>query len=108
MTQRQDRVREILKQAAAEYLHTQSSGVSLITVTVADLTSDLKRITILVTIYPEEKEKAALDFLKRKRRDFRIYVKEHTKLKYLPAFDFAIDRGEKHRQRIDELLQGSQ
>ena len=76
----------------------------MITVTDVSLSPDCKNATIYITAYPDDQEHAALDFLKRKRPDFRAYVRSHAHMKIIPFFDFAIDQGEKSRQRIDSLL----
>ena len=88
---------------AADYFARESSGTSLITVTRADMSPDLKRATIFLSILPRQSEGPALDFAQRRRSDFREYLKEHSRLKYLPVVDFELDSGEKNRQRIDQL-----
>jgi len=104
MTLRQDRVSSLIKNMAGEYLRGESGKISLITVTRAKVSKDLKKSTIYVTIFPEDKEGSALDFLKRKRAGFRDYFKSKASMRTIPFFDFEIDVGEKHRQRIDELI----
>jgi ribosome-binding factor A len=104
-TKRDERIIRIIKEAAAQFLQQESSGASLLTVTDAVLSKDGKYATILFTALPEDKEQAALEFAKRKRSEFKAFVKTHTKLGIIPLFDFEIDRGEKHRQRIDILSQ---
>ncbi len=98
---RSQSISKILKKAAAEFLQKESSGQSLITVTDVRLSNDEKYATILFTVLPEEKEAAALEFSKRMRTEFRGYVKYNTKIGKIPFFDFEIDLGEKHRQKID-------
>jgi ribosome-binding factor A len=98
---RSEKIIKIIKTAAAEFLQRESNGISLITVTGARLSNDEKYATILFTVLPEEKEAAALEFAKRMRSEFKEYVKTHTKLGRIPMFDFEIDLGEKHRQKID-------
>ena len=53
---------------------------------------------------PDEKEAGALEFVKRKRKDLREHLKKNIKIKIIPFVDIQIDRGEKNRQKIDELL----
>lgn len=77
---------------------------SLLTVTKVELTSDGKRATIFFTVFPDTFEKTALEFAKRKRPDFKEFVKENSKLGRIPLLDFEIDSGEKNRQKIDSLL----
>jgi len=65
---------------------------------------DMKRATIFITVLPENKEHDALDFAKRKRADLRDFLKKNMQTKIIPFIDIEIDRGEKNRQKIDELL----
>ncbi len=100
---RSDRIIRIIKTAAAEFIQKESNGVSLITITDVRLSNDEKYANILFTVLPEDKEDVALDFTKRMRSEFRQYIKTHTKLGKIPTFDFQIDLGEKHRQKIDTI-----
>ncbi|MFA6272990.1 MAG: ribosome-binding factor A [Candidatus Paceibacterota bacterium] len=95
----------ICKQMAAEFLERESNRNSIITVTNATISNDRKYVIIFFTVIPTDQEKAALAFAKRKLSDFRKFVGEHARLGRLPFFEFAIDDGEKHRQKIDELSQ---
>ncbi len=104
MTDKSGRASEIIRKLSAEYLSTESNRTSLITVTGIELSRDGKNATILLSVMPTEAAENALNFAKRKRADFRNYVKKNSRLKRLPYFDFAIDEGEKNRKRIDELL----
>lgn len=103
--QRRDKIADQIAQLAAEFVQRESNKQSLITVTRADTSPDLARATVYVTVLPDEHEESALSFLKRQRADFRTHLKTHTKLRRLPFVDFAIDRGEKHRQHLDTLSQ---
>jgi ribosome-binding factor A len=67
------------------------------------LTYKKKYVNIFFTVLPEEKQEAVLEFAKRKRSEFRDYIKTKTRLGRIPTFDFEIDLGEKHRQKIDEI-----
>ena len=104
---RSDKIIKIIKKAAAEYMQRESNGASLITITDVKLSNDEKYANILFTVLPEEKQDAALEFSKRKRTEFREYIKHKTKLGRIPTFDFEIDYGEKHRQKIDEISRDS-
>ena len=96
-------VAEIIAQRAADYFARESNRRSLITVTRADISPDLKNITIFISVLPESEETQVLHFARRNRTDFRDYLKTHAVLKMLPTVDFEIDYGEKNRQRIDDL-----
>lgn len=102
-SRRQIQISEILAHLAADFFARESNGQSLVTVTRADVSPDLKNVTIFFTVLPVEFEKKALDFAIRNRTDFRDFVKSKAKMRFLPTFDFKIDFGEKNRQRIDDL-----
>ena len=102
-SRRQIQVSETLAHTAGDYFARESNRESLITITRADVSPDLKSVKIYFTVLPEKFEIAALNFAKRSRSDFREYIKKHTALNRLPHIDFAIDSGEKNRQRIDDL-----
>lgn len=88
---------------AAEFINTESNRTSLITVTRATLSDDERRADIFFTVLPTEQEATAEVFLKRKRTEFRDFVKKHTKARIVPTFDFQIDSGERNRQELDAL-----
>ena len=101
MAYRAQKTIELIRHLAGEFLKGEKAGSALITITDAKISDDYKEATVFFTVYPDNKEKAVLDFLKRKRSDFKHYVKEHATLGRIPFFDFAIDYGEKNRQKID-------
>ena len=104
MSQRDERMKEILRDLAARFLNLNGNNSSMLTVTRVDLTNMGKNATILFTVFPENFEKTALEFAKRKRSEFKEFVKENGKLGRIPQMDFEIDEGEKNRQKIDNLL----
>ena len=105
--ERTDKVANLIKERAAEFLQRENNRTSLITVIHATVSPDLKRATVFISVLPDDKEKTALLFAKRKRKELREYLKEHMATKTVPFVDIEIDRGEKNRQRIDELLRNS-
>src|SRR3990167_8620467 len=104
MSNRSEKITEILRDLGARFLLLHGNKSSLITVTRVVLTGDEKYATIFFTVFPENFEKTALEFAKRKRSEFKEFIKEESKLGRIPFLDFAIDSGEKNRQRIDSLL----
>ena len=103
MSRRQVQVAEAIAHMAGEYFARESNRQSLITITRADVSPDLKNATIFFSVLPEKFEESALNFAKRARSDFRTFLKEKLRMKFLPDIDFALDLGEKNRQRIDDL-----
>lgn len=98
-----EKIREAIKHAAAEFLERESNRVSLITVTGVKLANKGTGAVILCTVLPEKMEQTALEFLKRKRGALRNYIGEHIKIQRLPTIDCALDIGEKSRQRLETL-----
>lgn len=104
MTRRQTQVAEAIMHLAADFFARESNRESLITVTRADISPDLKNATVYFSVLPERMEASALAFAKRVRTDFREYLKVKSVLKFLPTIDFELDYGEKNRQRVDEAI----
>jgi len=98
-----ERMRSILISLAAEFIQSVSNNTNLITVTGCDLSESERKAIILVSVLPETDADQVRAFLRRKRQAFKNYVKSHSKLRSIPAFDFQIDEGEKNRQRLDDL-----
>ncbi|HEY4510783.1 MAG TPA: ribosome-binding factor A [Candidatus Paceibacterota bacterium] len=103
MSERSEKIREAIRINAAEFLMRESNRQSLITVTGAAVSDNLKRAMVFITVLPDSHETAALGLANRKVRDFREFLRERVKLGVLPRIEFVIDRGEKNRQRLDEL-----
>jgi ribosome-binding factor A len=104
MDQRNEKLANLIKEMGAQFLERESNNTSLITVTSCTVSPDTKRATIFITVLPDEKEHDALDFVKRKRGELREHLKKSLRIKIIPFIDIQIDRGEKNRQKIDELL----
>ena len=102
-TQKHNRLAEYIREIAAEYLVREANHDSLITVTGVELSDKETRACILISVLPTEKEADALEFTQRKANDMRLYFMKKVKIRRAPRFYFAIDIGEKNRQRIDEI-----
>ena len=100
---RNEKLKEFIRIIAAEFIQRESNGTSLITITNVSLSDNGGQSTIYFTVLPADKEKAALDFLKRMRGEFRTHLMEKARMRRIPFFDFEIDFGEKNRQKIDEI-----
>ena len=100
---KEQKTAEEIQKLAGKFIEVESNRDSLITVTSVNLTKDFKKAIIFVTVFPEGDEEKALHFLKRQRSEFRQFVKKNSRIGRIPFFDFDIDKGEKSRQRIEEL-----
>lgn len=102
-SKRQIQISETLAHLAADYFARESNRLALITVTRADVSPDLKNVTIYFSVLPETYEEQVVHFTRRSRTDFRTYIKDKATMRVLPNVDFVLDLGEKNRQRIDDL-----
>ena len=102
-SKRQIQISEAFAHLAADYFARESNRLALITVTRADVSPDLKNVTIYFSVLPEKYEEQVVHFARRSRTDFRQYIKDKATMRVLPNVDFVLDLGEKNRQRIDDL-----
>ncbi len=105
MSLKDEKIREAIRHAAAEFLERESNRTALITVTGVALKARGRSAVILFTVLPEEMEQGALAFLKRQRGALRGYIAKRVRMQRLPLIDCALDVGEKNRQKLDELSQ---
>ena len=103
MQQKHNKIKEMLRELAAEFFSRTSNRLSMITITDVELLSRGGKARILMTVLPESMEESALEFAHRQLSDFREYVKEKSRIGRIPFFEVRIDSGEKNRQRIDEI-----
>ncbi|MFA6999544.1 MAG: ribosome-binding factor A [Candidatus Paceibacterota bacterium] len=101
---RSEKITNHIKELSATFIEKESGPTSMITVTRVLLSPDNKRAKIMISVLPQEKEKAAYGFIRRNLGELRKYVKKGLKINPIPFLEVAIDEGEKNRQRIDELL----
>ena len=103
MSIRDERLQEALREVAAEFLSREANRNTLITVTRTILSEDGKRADIMITVLPDTAEAEALSFANRNRTELRNFFKKRVRGVLPPDITFAIDMGEKNRQRLDEL-----
>jgi ribosome-binding factor A len=94
----------MIRELASNFLAREINRTSLVTVTRVLLSDTGNRADIMLSVLPEKAEKAALDFCKRKRTEFREYVKKNSRFRVIPTFDFQIDLGEKNRNLIEDAF----
>ena len=104
MDERHNKAAARIAEVAAQFVANEANTDPLITITRVDLSPDGKRATIFFTTIPEDKEEAALIFMKRSGGELRHYLTKHSRLRHIPHLDFMIDYGERHRQHIDEIV----
>lgn len=103
-SQRQLQVEQQVLGITQDFFQRESSGASMITVTRTEVSKDMKHGTIFITVLPENKEDAAINFAKRMRSELRHFVMKRLPVKVIPFFEVEIDFGEKNRLHVDALL----
>lgn len=106
MTSRDERAVSILLENAGRYIAREAGRSTLITPTRATFSKDRKNATVFVSVYPEAHEGKALEFLMRHKDLFRNELKKTTRFARLPFIWFEIDKGERARQKFDEVSRG--
>lgn len=104
MISRTEKIGDQIREVVARVIERESNKTALITVTRVELEERGRTATVYITVLPTTGEESALNFLKRKRPDMKLAIKNHLSLKNIPFLDVAIDSGEKARQTIDALL----
>ena len=103
MNQKDQKLKEILRELSAQFFSRTSNRQSMITVTDVEILSRGGRANILITVLPENMEEKAVEFANRQLTDFRNFVQENSRIARIPYFEVKIDIGEKNRQRIEEI-----
>lgn len=102
--ERQIKIGLEIRNIAQNFFQKETSGISLITVTKANISKDLKNTDIYITVLPKNREEQALSFAKRMRTNLRTDIKNKMRIRTIPKVEIKIDAGEKERQKIDKIL----
>jgi ribosome-binding factor A len=103
MSKYDDKLKAAIHELVANFLQRESNKSSLVTVTRVELTENAKKAIIFITVLPDEKQAEALSFARRQRTEIREKLMTDLKLGHPPFIEVEIDKGEKNRQRLDEL-----
>lgn len=102
--QRDQRIEEEIARAAGEWIARESNRTSLVTVTRVHLSEDGNRATIMISVLPENQEKAAYAFIKRNLGEVRRHLGDTSKIGKLPTLFVEIDKGEKNRAAVEAII----
>ena len=103
MDNKDNKLKEMLRELAASFFSRESNRQSLITITDVYVYAHGSRARILMSVLPPTQEEAALNFAHRQLTDFKRYVMDNSRIGHVPFFEVAIDVGEKNRQKMDEI-----
>lgn len=109
MSRRTDRVADLLRRELAELLihEVRDPRVRLATVSHVDVSPDLRRAEVKVSVMGEEDaRREAVEALVHARGFLRSKLAHRlNNLKMTPELVFELDRGAEHSQRISDLLE---
>ena len=109
MSRRTDRVADLLRQALAETIlrRVRDPRVRLANVTSVDVSPDLKKAVVQVSVMlPEGEQEACVAALQHARGFIRTQLAHRLKnIRTLPDLTFTLDRRSEYSQRIETLLE---
>ncbi len=99
-----EKMEQAITREAAMYFEREGNRTALITVTNTVLTKRGNGATLWISVFPVEKEKAALDFIHRNLGELRRHLREHIASRAIPTLRVVADHGEQARDEINRLL----
>ena len=105
------RVAELIRRALADIIRDRlpDRGLGLLSITATEITRDLSRATVFITILGKEEEdqKRATEILNEESRILRYELSRTLNLRHTPEiefrYDFSIERGVRLSRLIDDL-----
>lgn len=98
------KLEEAITREAAMFFKREGNGNSLITVTRTLLSKRGNGATLYISVFPVDKEKAALDFVNRNLGELRNDLRKRIKSRVIPTLTAKPDHGERTRDEINRLL----
>lgn len=108
MSRRTDRVSDLLRAELSELLlrEVHDPRVKLASVTEVDVTTDLKRAVVKVSVLGEDQQRQeTIEGLRHARGFLRTELAHRLRLRATPELVFELDRGAEHSQKISDLLE---
>ena len=106
MSRRLQRLSEFIKQELGKIIQKEThQGRYLLTITEVDVLPNFKSAEVKISIIPYDKEKEALDNLKKNSSRIQIFINKKLKnMKFVPRISFAIDKGAKSADAVNVIL----
>ena len=99
-----EKLETAISREAAVFFEREGNRQALITITHVVLTKRGNGATLFISVFPVEKEKAALDFVHRNLGELRRYLRERISSRAIPSLRIMADHGEQARDEINRLL----
>ena len=100
---KKERFISLLTEIASSFIRFEVDPKALVTVIKTELSEDLRTVKFLISVFPKEKEREILSGLNKKNSDLKKYLKEKTRMKFLPAAFFELDRSWEIELKIDKI-----
>jgi len=108
VSRRTDRVSDLLRAELSQLLlrEVHDPRVKLASVSGIDVTPDLKRAVVKISVLGEEAQRQeTIDGLRHARGFLRTELAHRLRLRNTPELIFELDRGAEHSQKISDLLE---
>jgi len=108
------RVAELIRRALADIIRDQLSdrGLGLLSITATEITRDLSKAKVFITVLGEEDQERVIDILNEESSALRRELSRTLNLRHTPEiefrYDFSIERGVRLSRLIDDLSISSQ
>jgi ribosome-binding factor A len=108
MSRRTDRVSDLLRAELSDLLlrEVHDPRVKLASITEVDVTSDLRRAIVKVSVLGDDKQREeTIEGLRHARGFLRTELSHRLRTRATPELVFELDRGAEHSQKISDLLE---
>jgi len=107
MSQRSEQLSEVIKHELNNFLirEVESPKDTLITITKVELTPDLERAIVHISVLPIDKAGTALKFVKKNLGEAARYLNKHSVMRKVPKLSVSLDDYELKHRRIDRLME---
>lgn len=107
MSQRAERVAEMIKQEISQLLHRglKDPRIGFVTITDAEVTGDLRSAKVYISVYGNEKQKHdSMEGLQAATGFIRREIGKFLKLRFTPELTFKFDESVEYGTRINEVI----
>jgi ribosome-binding factor A len=108
MSRRTDRVSDVLRAELSDLIlrDVHDPRVKLASITEVDVTTDLKRAIVKVSVLGDDQQRQeAIEGLRHARGFLRTELSHRLRTRVTPELVFELDRGAEHSQKISDLLE---
>lgn len=89
---KKERLISLLHEAASSFIRFEADPNAMVTVIRTELSDNGQSAKFYISVFPDEKEKEILDFLRKRVKNFKNFMKPKIKMKFLPDVSFEIDK----------------